>query len=501
MTALPTSSQINLTTLLVFSKGHASIIRGAVDVGLFEDDFQRIATAVYGYLDAYGECPGEAHVHDVLRLPVDSSGDDERQKTLRECLNTLHQTWSTAMNVDFVMDQLENFIQVQSRKQALEQSIDLLTNHGDEQETPAKFDALMRGVETNALGLLEMGSLPLDKSSALEFLTKREPSFTTGIKKIDDLGIGPHRKELHLFVALPGRGKSHWLVNLGLRAWRENYCVLHVTLEMSEVRVQQRYLQSALAIPSYDIGNPEVVKMELAPDGSLLDFKKESITYNFALDDPRVADKIRKALENKLKYRPGRAKKLLVKEFSSGSLTIPQLSAFLDTLRDQVNFVPDLLLLDYVDIMRLNYDNMRASLDQLYVQLRGLAVERNLAIATASQSNRKGMERGGVSMATLAEHFGKAMITDIVFSYNQTSMEKRLGLARVRVEKARNAEDKFEILIKQRYELCQFVIQSIFHRKDYEDTIAEAAEVLGLGREEIEKYTKGGLYVDGDGEE
>lgn len=500
MSELPQSSQINLVSLLLFDRDHALTIRGAVNLDLFEDDFQTAASAAYRFLDQYSAPPGEGHIHECLSLPLASSEDDTRQANLRQCLDVLHQTWKAGINTQFVLDQLECFIQVQSRKQAVQDSLDLLTRSASELDTPAKFDMIMRGVESNALNLTDTGISPFEESEALGFLDKIEPAFTTGVNKFDQLGAGPSRKELHIFVALPGMGKSHWLINLGLRAWRENYNVLHVTLEMSEQRVQQRYLQSALAIPSRRISNPEVVRLDIAKDGTLDDIRKESIQYNFSLDDPDARAKIRKALSGKFEFQAARTKKLKVKEFPSGTLTVPQLSAFLDSLKQQEGFIPDLLIVDYADLMSLSVDKMRESLDRIYVNLRGLASQLNMAVATASQSNRKGMERGGVSMATLAEHFGKGMTADTVITYNQTPMERRLGLARLRLEKCRNAEDKFEVLVNQRYSLCQFVTQSVYHRADYQEEIQEAAEAMGLTQDEIEKYTSKTLYVDDGGD-
>ena len=499
---LPSSTQLNMIALLAFSKDYAKTIKGMIGLDLYEDQFGTVASAIHDYLDQYDEPPGTAHIHEVLGLDLTGMKDDENQQVVRAAITAAHETWRGGINSDFVIAQAEHFIKVQTRKRALLRAMELLLQNPGDPETPEKVDVLVKeSIHDSLVGAeADMGIMPFDWRTELKFLDPSEASFSTGVVKLDTLGAGPKRKELSVFIALPGMGKSHWLTNLGLRAWNEKYKVLHITLEMSENRVQQRYLQSALAIPTREIPNREMVQLKLDPNGTLSDIEKEAVKYRFSLEDPESDKEIKAFLQQKLELKPSLAKNLIIKEYPSGTLTVPRLESFLESLKNGHGFVPDLLLLDYADLMSIDHDKMRESLDRIYVDLRGLATKRDMAIATASQSNRKGMERGGVSMATLAEHFGKAMTADTVIAYNQTPTEKILGLARLKLEKCRSAEDKFEILINQNYSLCQFVTQSLFHRRDYDDIIERAVDVLGISSYEVERHKQKGTYTDDGGE-
>ncbi|MFH1738370.1 MAG: hypothetical protein ABIH23_05135, partial [bacterium] len=102
----------------------------------------------------------------------------------------------------------------------------------------------------------------------------------------------------------------------------------------------------------------------------------------------------------------------------------------------------------------------RIALGSLYKDLRGLAVERNIAIATASQTNREFAGKKLITGRGVAEDYSKIATCDTIITYNQTEAEMRLGTARLYVDKGRNEEAKFSVMIAQSYKTGQFCLRS-----------------------------------------
>jgi len=151
---------------------------------------------------------------------------------------------------------------------------------------------------------------------------------------------------------------------------------------------------------------------------------------------------------------------LVIRQFPTGALTVRELKAYLDSLEMSQRIVPDLLLVDYADLMSVGTRDYRHELSTLYKDLRGLAVERNIAVATASQANRESSGKKFITGRGVAEDFSKIATADVVITYNRTEAEMRLGTARLYVDKGRNEEDKFSVLIAQNYKTGQFCLGS-----------------------------------------
>jgi len=151
---------------------------------------------------------------------------------------------------------------------------------------------------------------------------------------------------------------------------------------------------------------------------------------------------------------------LIIKEFPTGSLSIQKLRAYLDNLEGYYNFIPDIILLDYLDLMDIDVDKLRIDLGRTAVELRGIAIERNLAMVTVAQSNRAGEDKAWLTRKNLGEDYSKVKTADVLITYNQLKHEKANGLARLFIDKGRNNKDGDAVLISQNYSLGQFCLDS-----------------------------------------
>lgn len=204
---------------------------------------------------------------------------------------------------------------------------------------------------------------------------------------------------------------SHFLTMLGANAMRQGYNVLYYTLELSESKIGIRFDSNFTGIDSNDIIN-----------------QKDDVDKFYA--------------ENKL----GR---LMIKYFPTNQPTVNALRAHMEKLSLR-GFVPDLLIIDYADIMRSSrqYDSPRHELKLLYEELRAFAAERNVALWTASQSNREGSNVDIVDMNNMSEAYSKAFIADLIVTISRKSSERAEGHGRLYVAKNRNGRDGLVFPVK-----------------------------------------------------
>jgi replicative DNA helicase len=270
---------------------------------------------------------------------------------------------------------------------------------------------------------------------------------------LDDRSLGPTPGELYLFIAPPTYGKSWFLVHLSKMALAFHKRVVYVSLEMSERRVAQRMVQTFCAVTKRqeEITTAYFQENDL---GQLISIKQRGRTAR-SFEDKGIEAKLAREIK---KFR--RRSPLVIKQFPTGSLTIRELAAYLDSLEAQQKIIPDLLCVDYADLMHLDGKDSRISLGLMYKELRGIAVERNIAIATASQTNRAAPGKRLITGRDVAEDYSKIATADIILTYNQTDAERRLGTARLYVDKGRNEEAQFQVLIAQSYKTGQFCLRS-----------------------------------------
>src|SRR5690606_2236990 len=148
--------------------------------------------------------------------------------------------------------------------------------------------------------------------------------------------------------------------------------------------------------------------------------------------------------------------------------------AYLDNLEITEGFVPDLLVVDYPDLMKLPQTGggqYRHGLAEVYKNLRGVAVARNIALACPTQSNRAGAGANTAGRTNVSEAYSKIADADAVVTYSQTEMEKKLNLARLKVVAGRNDEDNLTVVLSQNYGMGQYLVDSVLMDHDYFDLI------------------------------
>lgn len=445
-----TAIQENAIVLLTYSDAHCMTIRNVMGIELWGGPYKVLAGRIYEYLDRYKKAPKD-HIADLM---ADRLGKAKEASIYEDILFGIRDQ-KDIINSEYVMGQLATLIKRQSLRTI---AVDLAKAlQRDTDESLEEAERLIGAAKAQQVSVFDAGLRLSNKDRVLDFLDQQVSAFPTGIPELDKRGFGPTRKELWLYIAAAKRGKTWALIQLAKMAIIHRLRVCHITLEMSEDRSAQRYLQALFAM-SKRKERQIVTKFERDQLGRLTGFEEAEISPRLAMDDPKVREKLEKRLE---KFGKRLLDNVVIKQFPTGTLSVGQLVAYLDSLESNERFSPDLLIVDYPDLMKIDKDNYRLGIDEIYKQLRGIAVERNLALAVVSQGNRSSEKAKNVGSGHVAEAWSKIAHADCIITYNQTDAEHKMGLARLYVSGGRNDEDKITLCISQNYAMGTFVVDSV----------------------------------------
>lgn len=459
--SLSPSLQESVLAALIFDEKAGAVIAGQVLPRHFDEVYREVAEKVLGYRRRFGKPPGRAHLDDLFGKAL-QEGQTPR---LRRVLFGLAEL-AEGLNGDFVISRVQEFVRGQQLKAALIEASSRYEQGGD------GLAADVEGIFSKALRFraqsLDAGIFLNDVSRSLGFLEHDNEGWTLGIRELDRAGVLLRPKELVLYIAPKGSGKTWSCVNVGVEALLQRQKVLHLSLEMPEERLTGRYYQrlfgAAMKPDKFDKTVLEFDKL-----GRIAGFRTRRVAPKWDFSGSGA----RRELRKRLKPWGTRLGRLVVKHFPSGSLTMPQLEGYLDYLEIHEKFVPTVLIVDYPDLMAQDGKNLRISLGQTFVNIRGLLSARNMAGYVPTQGNRSSLKAAKVSSDMVSEDISKVHTADNVITFSQTVAEKRLGLGRLYVSNARYGPDGATIIITQSYTTGQFVLQSALMQQAYWERLEE----------------------------
>lgn len=324
----------------------------------------------------------------------------------------------TVENLDYYVTLVEQFAKRQALKEAIVSSVTHLKegNFGAIEEEIKKAMLVNRNVDLGQNYFRDY-----DKRWARQIENKKTDKFPCILSSINDKTEGGfNRKELVFVVAPPGGGKSLFLVNQTVAALRDGKNVLYVTLEMSEDKIARRF-DSVLTGAHTKALN------------------KADIAF-------RVGNKLK---EIKEKYNST----LIIKEFPTGQANINTIRALLSQLKMYEDFTPDILIVDYLELLRpiRIIDAEYMAQQRIAEELRGLGVEHNILVFTATQSNRNARNVEIITDLELGDSYGKIRTADFAISLNQSTEEYDKGEMRAFIIKARDSEQKYTVPMSVNY--------------------------------------------------
>ena len=350
-----------------------------------------VITEILKYYDKYHTTPSM----EVLKIELKRIDNEVLQLSIKEQLKEAYR--ASDEDLAYVEEEFSNFCKNQQLKKALLTSVDLL-NAGD-------YDSIRHLVD-NALKAGGDKNLGLEYSKDIESRYREEHRIAvpTPWPLFNDLmqgGLG--EGDFGLIFGNPGGGKSWTLIALGAHAVQQGFNVIHYTLELGEDYVGRRYDACFTNIPV----------------NTILQHKD--------------------AVEKEIIGLPGN---LVIKEYSPGKASISTLESHIQKCID-LDFKPDLILIDYVDLLRSKRNNRerKDEIDDIYLSTKGLARELKVPIWSVSQVNRAGAKDDIIEGDKAAGSYDKIMITDVAISLSRKKEDKVAGTGRFHIMKNRYGID------------------------------------------------------------
>ena len=221
---------------------------------------------------------------------------------------------------------------------------------------------------------------------------------------------GVPNKTLNIALAGTGVGKSLYMCHVAASSLVEGRNVLYITMEMAEERIAERIDANLLNVPIHQLDK----------------LSKDMFTS-------KIADLARK--------RTGR---LVVKEYPTGSAHAGHFRALLNELKLKKQFVPDIIFIDYLNICSSSRMkgmggaiNSYTYIKAIAEELRGLAVEFDVPIFSATQTTRSGYSNTDVGLEDTSESFGLPATADLMFALISTEELEQQGQIMVKQLKNR----------------------------------------------------------------
>ena len=412
--------QLKVISSLLTYKKFLINIHDIIDVDNFENPSVKwIIKTILQYYNKFHTVPDL----DTLKIELKKVDNEVLQIAIKEKLKEAY----IASNEDlqYVQEEFTTFCKNQQLKKALLSSANLL-EAGD-------FDGI-RLLVNNAL---KAGT---DKNVGHEYILDIESRYREDARGVIISTPWPTFNELlqgglgagdfGLIFGNPGGGKSWTLIALGGFAVKMGYNVLHYTLELGEDYVGRRY------------------------DSYFTNVEAKEIS--------RHKDKV----DDLIPQLPG---KLIIKSFPPKRANINTIEAHLQKCKD-VGFEPDLILIDYADLMSSTNrkSENKAEIDDIYLDIKGLAKEIEKPIWSVSQVNREGAKEDVIEGTHAQGSYDKIFITDFCASLSRKKEDKVAGTGRFHIMKNRYGDDGMTYQAKINTGTGHFEIDGVIDESDNE---------------------------------
>ena len=220
---------------------------------------------------------------------------------------------------------------------------------------------------------------------------------------------GLPKKTLNIALAGTGVGKSLFMCHVAGSVLAQGKNALYITMEMAEEKIAERIDANLMNVAIDQLGN----------------LSKEMFTSKVK----NIGDR----------YQG----QLLIKEYPTGNAHVGHFRALLKELKLKKNFIPDMIFIDYLNICASSRMkgmggaiNSYSYIKAIAEEIRGLAVEFNVPIMSATQTTRSGFANSDVGLEDTSESFGLPATADLMFAL--ISNEELDGLGQILVKQLKN---------------------------------------------------------------
>lgn len=346
----------------------------------------------------------------VISFQNDKTLSEDEYTKVTDVLNDLN--IEKEKNKDWLLDETEKFCKSKAVYNAIVQSIQIIDGKDKKFTSDAIPDILK-----DALGVSFDNSVGhdylKDSESRYDFYHREEEKLPFDLDMFNKITKGGiPNKTLNIALAGTGVGKSLFMCHMAAGALSQGKNVLYITMEMAEERIAERIDANLMNVTMDDLKN---------------------------LPKQMFDDRISR-IKNKTEG------KLIIKEYPTASAHSGHFRALLNELNLKKEFRPDVIFIDYLNICASSRFKMSGSVNSyIYIkgiaeELRGLAVEFNVPIVSATQTTRSGYANSDVELTDTSESFGLPATADFMFALISTEDLDKLGQLMVKQLKNRYAD-------------------------------------------------------------
>jgi replicative DNA helicase len=409
---------------------------------------ERKEAVVFEEINKFFEAYNKPVTQEILAIEVNNRKDisDTDLKDQQQLIGGLTKQDT---NEEWLLNETETFCKKKAVYNAILDSIGIIEGKDKERQDDA-IPALL----SDALGVSfdnHVGHNYLDDSdSRYEFYHRVEEKIPFDLDMLNKITKGGlSNKTLNVILAGTGVGKSLFMCHCAAANLLNNKNVLYITMEMAEERIAERI------------------------DANLL---------NLSMDELKVVDK--PIFDSRLdKVRKKSQGKLTIKEYPTAGAHAGHFRALLEELKLKQEFSPDIIYIDYLNIcssQRLRYGanvNSYTYVKTIAEELRGLAVEYNVPIVSATQTTRSGFTNSDPGLEDTSESFGLPATVDLMLALIST--EELEGLNQLMVKQLKNRYNDPSYYKR-------FVIGVDRAKMKLYDVEASAQNIVDSGQEEIQ---------------
>lgn len=367
----------------LFERIGLAVDPNAFEIKIYKDIFKTIKD----YYSEYKALPGQV----VLNQLVSNINDSE---DIKYDIEDIYNDKLKDSDIQCIEKSVSEFVDYHNMKNFFMTGIDYINDPDKYTFIKTELDKVLAkraSMEDNGIDVYS-------DSAIIDRWEKRQQNnavkiISSGWNNIDEVfGGGFESGTITSFMACANVGKSFVLVNIGANMLLQQKNVLHISLEMSEESVMKRYDSRLLGL--------NINEIKKANNNTMV--------------------KLQELLDNRIG-------KLFIKQYPAITITAVDINAFIERLETVHDLKIDALIVDYADIMKSassNHSERRFELEKIYMELRNVALERQIPIITATQLSREGLkaskEGNILDSSFIAESYGIARHLDNSVTINAT---------------------------------------------------------------------------------
>ena len=389
---------------LVYNEEYLRKVLPFIEPDYFNDRNERV---VFEHITKYASEYNSLITKEVLQIEIEDRRDIT-QDEVKNIFGTINELEDIECDFEWLSDTTEKWCRDRAIYLALMESIKIADGQDDKKNRDAiptiLSDALSVSFNRNVgHDYLE------DYEERYELYNKKESRIQFDLEYFNKITKGGlPNKTLNIALAGTGVGKSLFMCHHASSVLLEGKNVLYITLEMAEEKIAERI------------------------DANLLNVNIQEIVD---LPKPIFEGKV----TNLAKKTQG---SLIIKEYPTASAHSGHFKALLNELALKKSFKPDIIFIDYLNICASSRYragsnvNSYSYIKAIAEELRGLAVEANVPIVSATQTTRSGYGSSDVDLTDTSESFGLPATADLMFALIST--EELEGLGQIMVKQLKN---------------------------------------------------------------